>query len=88
MEMVSMLLKKYLRRMERGRHSLNLWGPWLGLVALMPPILESIHDLGVLILLRCFLGPLAIEYLLKNNLIIKSFNTLISNILSLKPIPL
>jgi len=27
----------------------------------MPPILESNHDLGVLILLRCFLGPLAIN---------------------------
>jgi len=31
----------------------------------MPPILDSNQDLGVLILLRCFLGPLAIEYLLE-----------------------
>jgi hypothetical protein len=25
--------RTYLRMMERGRHSLSLWGPWLGLVA-------------------------------------------------------
>jgi hypothetical protein len=24
---------KYLRMIERGRHSLSLWGPWLGLNA-------------------------------------------------------
>jgi hypothetical protein len=40
----------------------------------MPPILERSHELGVLILLRCFLGPLAIEYLSKNNYL---FNDLI-----------
>ena len=74
-EVISKWMCKYLRRMERGRHSLSLWGPWLGLVALIPPILERSQDLGVLILLRCFLGPLAIEYLSKNILLIKSFNT-------------
>lgn len=51
----------YLRRMARGRHSLSLWGPWLGLVALMPPILDRSQDLGVLILFKCFLGPLAMN---------------------------
>ena len=63
LEVVSASRREYLRTMERGRHSLSLWGPWLGLVALMPPILESSHERGVFILLRCFLGPLAIEYL-------------------------
>ena len=33
LEMVSKYRHSYLRRMERGRHSLSLWGPWLGLVA-------------------------------------------------------
>ena len=51
----------YLMMMERGKHSLSLWGPWLGLVALMPPILDNNQDLGVLILFKCFLGPLAID---------------------------
>lgn len=45
---------------ESGRQSLNLCGPWLGLTVKIPPILDSSQDLGVLILLRCFLGPLAI----------------------------
>ena len=70
LEVVSGLEGYYLMMIERGRHSLSLWGPWLGRVALIPPILERSHDRGVLILLRCFLGPLAIEYLSKNILLI------------------
>jgi hypothetical protein len=46
---------------DNGRQSLSLCGPWLGLTEYTPPILESNQDLGVLILLRCFLGPLAIS---------------------------
>lgn len=32
-EVVPTCWREYLRMMERGRHSLSLWGPWLGLVA-------------------------------------------------------
>ena len=32
-QVVPALIHMYLRTMERGRHSLSLWGPWLGLVA-------------------------------------------------------
>ena len=32
LEVVSAWLMEYLRMMERGRHSLSLWGPWLGLL--------------------------------------------------------
>ena len=74
---------------DRGRHSLSLWGPWLGRVALMPPILERSQDRGVLILFKCFLGPLAIEYLSQNILLIKSFNILLTTLRSkLTPLPL
>lgn len=33
LEVVPACCWEYLRMMERGRHSLSLWGPWLGLVA-------------------------------------------------------
>lgn len=33
LEMVSASKEYYLRMIARGRHSLSLWGPWLGLVA-------------------------------------------------------
>ena len=52
---------------ERGRHYLNLCGPWLGLVAYVPSIFDKSQDFGVLIFLRCFLGPLAINNLIYFN---------------------
>ena len=48
---------------DKGIDSLNLWGPYEGLVAQIPPNLDNIHDLGAAILFKCFLGPLAIFYL-------------------------
>jgi hypothetical protein len=65
-------MDNYLMMIESGRHSLNLCGPWLGLVAYVPSILDKSQDFGVLIFFKCFLGPLAI-----NNLIY--FNNLSTN---------
>ena len=42
---------------SRGRHSLCLWGPQLGLGAHTPPILFSIQCLGAFKRFICFLGP-------------------------------
>lgn len=44
---------------ESGIDSLNLCGPYDGLVVQLPPNLESIQDLGAVILFICFFGPLA-----------------------------
>jgi hypothetical protein len=48
----------FLRRTLRGTHSLNLWGPWDGLVAQIPLTLLRSQCLGAWILFKCFLGPL------------------------------
>ena len=44
---------------ESGIDSLNLCGPYDGLVVQLPPNLESIQLLGAVILFICFFGPLA-----------------------------
>lgn len=64
MVVTSLVTKAYFNlcynKIANGTDSLNLCGPYDDLVAHFPEVLSSNQDFGVLTLLMCFFGPLAI----------------------------
>jgi len=57
---VKAYFNRFLNTIDNGMLSLNLCGPYEGLVDQFPPVLSNIQLLGAKSLFKCFFGPLVI----------------------------